>query len=90
MHGSIKEHLRTQWIENAMRDPCLFHATMFSEAASLDILMGRQLSHIALYHQVSTIRLLGEQISLDPTRLDYGALGSVIPLIFYNVSFVEV
>lgn len=69
-----------------MADPCLFHATLFSAAASIDILMGRQTTRVTLYHQTSTIRMLSERLNHEVPLLNYGTLGSVLPLIFYNVS----
>lgn len=69
-----------------MTDPCLFHATLFSASASIDILKGHQTSIVTLYHQTSTIRMLSERLNQDVPLLSYGTLGSVLPLIFYNVS----
>lgn len=84
--NSLKQHIGSIWIQHAMTDPCLFHATLFSASASIDILKGRQNSTVTLYHQTSTIRMLSERLNQDVPLLNYGTLGSVLPLIFYNVS----
>ncbi|EED20090.1 hypothetical protein TSTA_033360 [Talaromyces stipitatus ATCC 10500] len=68
-----------------MADPCLFHATLFSAAASIDILMGRKATAVTLYHQTSTIGMLSERLNQEFPLLTYGTLGSVLPLIFYNM-----
>lgn len=68
-----------------MLDPCLFHATMFSASAALDHLNQRANNTITIYHQTCAIRLLNQRLNKEPPMLNYGTLGSVIPMILYNV-----
>lgn len=68
-----------------MLDPCLFHATMFSASAAIDHLNKRENNTITIYHQTCAIRLLKERLNKEPPVLNYGTLGSVIPMILYNV-----
>lgn len=84
--NSLKQHMGSVWVQHAMADACLFHATLFSASASIDILMGRQNNTVTLYHQTSTIRMLSERLNQETPLLNYGTLGSVLPLVFYNVS----
>jgi hypothetical protein len=68
-----------------MQDPCLFHATMFSASAAIDNLNNRGNNLITIYHQTCAIRLVNERLSKETPVLNYGTLGSVIPLILCNV-----
>lgn len=69
-----------------MSDPCLFHATLFGASASIDMLQGQQITTRTLYHQTWAIRLLNERLAQTEPVLNYGTLGAVIPLLYYNVS----
>jgi hypothetical protein len=84
--ASLAHHLRTQWMENAMSDPCLFHATLFSASAAIDMLQGHQITTRTLYHQTWVIRLINQRLAQREPALTYGTLGAVIPLLYYNVS----
>jgi hypothetical protein len=72
-------------MQHAMSDPCLFHATLFSASASIDMLRGQQNSSRTLYHQTWAIRLINKQLAQTEPVLNYGTLGAVIPLLYYNV-----
>jgi hypothetical protein len=87
MTHSLAHHLRSQWIQSAMTDPCLFHATLFSASASIDMLRGQQSTTLTLYHQTWAIRLINERLAQREPVLTYGTLGAVIPLLYYNVCF---
>lgn len=68
-----------------MSDPCLFHATLFSASASIDMLQDQQHSARTLYHHTWAIRLINERLAQTEPVLDYGTLGAVVPLLYYNV-----
>lgn len=87
---SLAHHLRSQWIQHAMSDPCLFHATLFSASASIDMLRGQQNTARTLYHQTWAIRLINERLAQTEPVLNYGTLGAVIPLLYYNVSISSI
>ncbi|GKZ66249.1 hypothetical protein AnigIFM50267_011097 [Aspergillus niger] len=83
--NSLSHHLRSEWMKHAMMDPCLFHATLFSASASIDILRCQQNTAVTLYHQTWAIRLLNERLAQPEPVLTYGTLGAVIPLLYYNM-----
>jgi hypothetical protein len=85
MTDSLAHHLRSHWMQTAMTDPCLFHATLFSASASIDMLRGQQGTTLTLYHQTWAIRLINERLAQREPVLTYGTLGAVIPLLYYNV-----
>jgi hypothetical protein len=58
---------------------------MFSASAAIDHLNNRGNNLITIYHQTCAIRLLNESLSQKTPVLNYGTLGSVIPLILCNV-----
>ncbi|KAL2816538.1 hypothetical protein BJX63DRAFT_138661 [Aspergillus granulosus] len=82
---SLAHHLHSQWMQHAMTDPCLFHATLFSASASIDMLRGQRNSTLTLYHQTWAIRLINERLAQRVPVLTYGTLGAVIPLLYYNM-----
>jgi hypothetical protein len=73
-------------MHQAMSDPCLFHATLFSASASIDMLRNQPNSMPTLYHQTWVIRLVNERLAHRQPLLTYSTLGAVIPLLYYNVS----
>ncbi|GKZ32780.1 hypothetical protein AbraIFM66950_002404 [Aspergillus brasiliensis] len=83
--NSLSHHLRSEWMKHAMTDPCLFHATLFSASASIDMLRGQQNTAVTLYHQTWAIRLLNERLAQPEPVLTYATLGAVIPLLYYNM-----
>ncbi|CEL04015.1 hypothetical protein ASPCAL05149 [Aspergillus calidoustus] len=85
MTDSLAHHLRSHWMQTAMTDPCLFHATLFSASASIDMLRGQQSTTLTLYHQTWAIRLINERLAQREPVLTYGTLGAVIPLLYYNM-----
>ncbi|PCG97463.1 Hypothetical protein PENO1_063250 [Penicillium occitanis (nom. inval.)] len=82
---SLAYHLRSQWMHQAMSDPCLFHATLFSASASIDMLRNQPNSMPTLYHQTWVIRLVNERLAHRQPLLTYSTLGAVIPLLYYNM-----
>ncbi|KAL4876187.1 hypothetical protein BJY04DRAFT_210742 [Aspergillus karnatakaensis] len=82
---SLASHLHSQWIQHAMSDACLFHATLFSASASIDMLRGQPNSTLTLYHQTWAIRLINERLTQPEPAMTYGVLGAVIPLLYYNM-----
>lgn len=84
--NSLAHHLRTEWLHHAMSDPCLFHATLFSASASMNMLKGQQNTAQTLYHQTWAIGLVNERLAQTEPALNYGTVGAVIPLLYYNVS----
>lgn len=68
-----------------MVDPCAFHATMFSASVSIDTMNGVKHNSVTIYHQAWVIRLLNDRLIKETPILDYNTLGSVIPLLYYNV-----
>lgn len=86
-NNTLASHLRTEWIQASMVDPCAFHATMFSASVSIDSINGVKNNSVTIYHQAWVIRLLNERLTKDAPLLDYSTLGSVIPLLYYNVRY---
>ncbi|KAL5047903.1 hypothetical protein BDW71DRAFT_205863 [Aspergillus fruticulosus] len=68
-----------------MSDPCLFHATLFSASASINMLRGQQNTAQTLHHQTWAIRLINERLAQTEPVLNYGTLGAVIPLLYYSM-----
>ncbi|KAJ5147279.1 hypothetical protein N7526_000631 [Penicillium atrosanguineum] len=62
---------------------------MFSASATMDRLKNRDGSLITIYHQTWAIRLLNERLNQETPVLDYGTLGSVVPLILYNIAALD-
>ncbi|KAL3487510.1 hypothetical protein BJX62DRAFT_228021 [Aspergillus germanicus] len=85
MTHSLAHHLRSQWMQNAISDPCLFHATLFSASASIDMLRGQQGTTVTLYYKTGAICLINERLAQREPVLTYGTLGAVIPLLYYNM-----
>ncbi|PWY96491.1 hypothetical protein BO94DRAFT_13320 [Aspergillus sclerotioniger CBS 115572] len=83
---SLAQHLGTEWMAKAMKDPCLFHATLFSASASIDMLTGTKSSTITLHHQTRTIQLLNERLTREAPDLSYSTVGTVVPLLFYSMA----
>ncbi|PYI02430.1 hypothetical protein BO78DRAFT_223261 [Aspergillus sclerotiicarbonarius CBS 121057] len=83
---SLAQHLGTEWMAKAMRDPCLFHATLFSASATIDMLTGIQSSTVTLYHQTRAIQILNERLTREDPDLSYSTVGTVVPLIFYSMA----
>ncbi|OJK01983.1 hypothetical protein ASPACDRAFT_58368 [Aspergillus aculeatus ATCC 16872] len=83
-------HLSSEWMRNATANASLFHATLFSASASIDILRGSRNNRVTLYHQTCAIRLLNQTLNKDTVELNYAAIGTVVPLIFYNMVALDI
>ncbi|KAL4947947.1 hypothetical protein BDW69DRAFT_189725 [Aspergillus filifer] len=82
---SLAQHLRSTWMQTALSDPCLFHATLFSASVSTDLLRGQDMSMRTLYHQTCVIRLINERLVGQEPILTYRTPGTVAPLLYYNL-----
>jgi len=60
---------------------------MFSASVSIDTINGVKHNSVTIYHQAWVIRLLNDRLTKEAPVLDYSTLGSVIPLLYYNVRY---
>ncbi|KAL6233060.1 hypothetical protein BDW75DRAFT_216143 [Aspergillus navahoensis] len=72
--GSLAYHLQSTWINYALTDPCLFHATLYLASAQLERLRQStsKVGPITIYHHMNAIQLLNSRIGSglqpdDPT-----------------------
>ncbi|KAL4899185.1 hypothetical protein BDW74DRAFT_163844 [Aspergillus multicolor] len=82
---SLASHLRSSWIQHAMGDPCLFHATLYAASAQLDTLhettVGCQTPRpVTLYHQTETIVAVNSRIASGHAMTD-ATIASVLLLV---------
>ncbi|KAL2783043.1 hypothetical protein BJX66DRAFT_345292 [Aspergillus keveii] len=82
---SLAHHLRSSWIQHAMADPCMMHATLYAASAHLDTLRdttaGSLIANpVTLYHQTETIAAVNARI-VSGHVLDDGTIASVLLLV---------
>jgi hypothetical protein len=82
--GSLALLLRTSWIQQALMDPCAFHATLYAASAHVDALRGLPTS-MTLYHQTMVLRLLKERLTAIGMVVDESILTPMAPLVFFTV-----
>ncbi|KAL2802862.1 hypothetical protein BJX63DRAFT_413781 [Aspergillus granulosus] len=82
---SMAHKLHTVWIQSALSDPCLFHATLFSGSSYHDLLRGQQTSWITILHQNEVISLVNNRLSDLSTALDERTIAAIVPLCFFAV-----
>ncbi|PTU21604.1 hypothetical protein P175DRAFT_0531123 [Aspergillus ochraceoroseus IBT 24754] len=75
--------LQTVWVQKALGDPCLFHATLFAGSSYFDILRGEKQNPITIYHQNEVIRRINERLSDPVLALDDRTIASVAPLALF-------
>ncbi|KAL3440424.1 hypothetical protein BJX65DRAFT_300461 [Aspergillus insuetus] len=81
--GSMAWGLQTVWMQHALSDPCLFHATLFLGSGYSDMLRGeRASSSITLFHQSEVLRLVGERLARPVNGTDDCTLAAITPLGF--------
>ncbi|KAL3462006.1 hypothetical protein BJX64DRAFT_149434 [Aspergillus heterothallicus] len=81
--NSTAYHIQTLWIQGAMSDPGLFHATLYAGASHFDLSRGERQSSITLYHQAEAIRLINERLSDPEGAVDDRTLVAVTPLALF-------
>jgi hypothetical protein len=81
--NSLTTHLHTTWMNRAMADPCLFHATLFCASAHLDLLQGNPHSRITVFHQSCAMMALRER--LKGGKISYETAATALTLVYYNV-----
>ncbi|KAL4899307.1 hypothetical protein BDW74DRAFT_171593 [Aspergillus multicolor] len=81
--NSTAYHIQTSWVQGALSDPCLFHATLYAGSSYLDIQQGQKPSAITVHHRSEAIRLLNERLSDIDTALDDRTLIAVTPLAMF-------
>ncbi|KAL2815115.1 hypothetical protein BJX63DRAFT_169543 [Aspergillus granulosus] len=78
--NSTAYHIQTLWIQGAMGDPVLFHATLYAGASHFDLSRGERHSSITLYHQAEAIRLINERLRDPATAIDDQTFIAIAPL----------
>jgi hypothetical protein len=69
------------WMQHALSDPCLFHATLFLGSSYSDMLRGeRASSSITLFHQSEVLRLVGERLGHPVLGIDDCTIAAITPL----------
>ncbi|KAL2786714.1 hypothetical protein BJX66DRAFT_346670 [Aspergillus keveii] len=81
--GSLALLLRTSWIQQALTDPCAFHATLYAASAHVDALRGLPTS-MTLYHQTMVLRLLKERLTAPGMVVNESILTPMAPLVFFT------
>lgn len=72
----------------AMSDACLFHATIYSTSAHIDITHGTPENPVTTYHKTETLRLIREAITnSDHHRsLSTSVVAATLHLLYFAVS----
>lgn len=79
--------LQTTWMQAAMSDPCLFHATIYSISAHLDIIQGSPDNPVTIYHKTETLRLIREAIAnSNHSSLSTSVIAATLHLLYFSVS----
>jgi hypothetical protein len=79
--------LQTTWMQAAMSDPCLFHATLYSTSAYMDITHGSADNPVTMYHKTETLRLIREAIAnSDHSSLSTSVVAATLHLLYFSVS----
>lgn len=79
--------LQTTWMQAAMSDPCLFHATLYSTSAYMDITQGSPDNPVTMYHKTETLRLIREAIAnTDHSSLSTSVVAATLHLLYFSVS----
>ncbi|KAL5343260.1 hypothetical protein BJX70DRAFT_211943 [Aspergillus crustosus] len=81
--NSTANHIQTFWIQGALSDPCLFHATLYAGSSHFDLQRGQKPSSITLHHQSEAIRLLNERLSDPNAAADDRTMVAVTPLALF-------
>ncbi|KAL3468981.1 hypothetical protein BJX99DRAFT_92672 [Aspergillus californicus] len=81
--NSTAYQIQTLWVQGALSEPCLFHATLYAGSSHFDFLQGGKPSSITLYHQSEAIRMLNTRLSNPTTAMDDRTIVAVIPLAFF-------
>ncbi|KAL2808448.1 hypothetical protein BJX63DRAFT_424608 [Aspergillus granulosus] len=82
--GSLAWLLRTSWIQQALLDPCAFHATLYSASAHVDALQGLPTTNITLYHHTMVLRFLKEKLTAPGIFSDESIMILIAPLVFFT------
>lgn len=70
-----------------MSDPCLFHATLYSASAYMDITHGSPGNPVTMYHKTETLRLIREAIAMSGHRsLSTSVVAATLHLLYFSVS----
>ncbi|KAL4887250.1 hypothetical protein BJY04DRAFT_212294 [Aspergillus karnatakaensis] len=81
--NSTAWHIQTHWLQGALSDPCLFHATLYAGSSHFDLQRGQGPSSITLFHQSEAIRLLNERLSDPNSAADDRTIVAVTPLAMF-------
>ncbi|KAL5364975.1 hypothetical protein BJX96DRAFT_181318 [Aspergillus floccosus] len=82
--GSLASLLRTDWVSQALADPCFLHATLFSASAHLDAFQRRSNNHVTTYHYTMALKLLREKLDSPGGVFDIGTIACIPPLVFFS------
>ncbi|KAL2813014.1 hypothetical protein BJX63DRAFT_395420 [Aspergillus granulosus] len=83
---SLAYYMRCSWIQRALVDPCLFHATLYAASAQLDTLRATTAAGMAtpnpvtLYHQTEAIIAVNSRI-VSSKVLDDATIAAVLLLV---------
>lgn len=84
--GQALNPLRITFVAEAIRNPVLFHATLFRASAHDDLLRGNQKNLVTLLHQGETIRLINADLNSSPIyQISDSTIAAVTCLLAYEV-----
>jgi Fungal specific transcription factor domain len=72
--------LGTWWLQAAVQDPVLMHATLYDAGTHLDVLSKRPMTPATLKHKVETIRLVNQRISYSSSGVSPSLIAAVLAL----------
>ncbi|KAH8690250.1 hypothetical protein BGW36DRAFT_466147 [Talaromyces proteolyticus] len=82
--NSIATMLQTTWMQAAWSDPCLFHATLYSTSAHMDITHDTPENPVTTYHKTETLRLIREAIAnSDHSSLPTSVVAATLHLLYF-------
>ncbi|KAL2813975.1 hypothetical protein BJX63DRAFT_206632 [Aspergillus granulosus] len=82
--GGLAFSLRTSWAAQALRDPCSFHATLFSASAHLDAFRGVSYNPVTTYHYTTAMRLIREKLALAGGMPDEIIIACIPTMVFFS------
>jgi hypothetical protein len=80
--------LRSIYMQTALSNPCLFHATLYGASAHLDIVRGQDNGPVTVFHRGRTLQLINNSLGDQDTALSDSVLGAIITLRNFEVSQV--
>jgi hypothetical protein len=73
-------------MQAAFSDACLFHATLYSTSAHMDIMQGVVDNPVTIYHKIESLRLIREAISSSDTQsIPNNVIAATLHLMYFAV-----